>query len=314
MHESWLWAAFIGAVAVMMAVDLGVLNKRAHPPTLKEAAVWSAIWVGLALTFGAAIWAVEGAERAMLYLTGYVLEKSLSVDNLFVFLVLFRFFKIGPEHQARVLHWGILGAIALRFVFISMGVALIHRWTYALPLFGLILLVTGGKMLFADKDDGDHQPHKSKTLHLLHKVLPVTESLHGQAFFTTVRGRLEATPLFAALVLIEASDLVFAADSIPAALAVTPDLFLVYTSNIFAVMGLRALYFLLEGSIDQFRHLKYGISFALVFIGAKLLVHQWFAVPTGWSLAVVFGSITLSIAASLADPRGRVGPPPHTFD
>lgn len=288
-----------------MAVDLGVLNKRAHAPSIKEAALWSAVWVGLALIFGAAIWAVEGADRAMLYLTGYVLEKSLSVDNLFVFLVLFRFFKIGPEFQPRVLHWGILGAIALRFVFISAGVALIHRWSYALPLFGLILLVTGGKMLFAGKDEDDHHPHNSRTLHLLHKVLPVTESLHGQSFFTTVRGRLEATPLFAALVLIEASDLVFAADSIPAALAVTPDLFLVYTSNIFAVMGLRALYFLLESSIDEFRYLKYGISSALVFIGGKLLVHHRFEVPTAWSLVVVLGSIVLSVAASLADPRGR---------
>ncbi len=303
MSQLWLWAGFVAAVAGMLAVDLGSLDRRPHAPSLREAALWSAVWVGLALTFGGIVWAVQGSERAMLYLTGYVLEKSLSVDNLFMFLVLFRFFKIDAQYQARVLHWGILGAIAMRFVFISAGVRLVHRWVYALPLFGVILVVTGAKMLVAS--GGKHDPRQSGALRLLQRVLPVTPSLHGQSFFVRVAGRWNATPLFAALVLIEAADLVFAADSIPAALAVTPDLFLLYTSNIFAVMGLRALYFLLEGSLDEFRHLKTGISLVLVFIGGKLLAHSWREVPTAWSLALVAGVLTVSIVASLADPRGR---------
>ncbi len=301
MTQPWLWFAFVTAIAVMLVIDLGLVNRRAHAPSIRESAIWSAIWIGLALAFAGMIWNLQGSERAMLFLTGYVLEKSLSIDNLFVFLVLFRFFNIGPQHQTRVLHWGIIGAIAMRFMFIWAGVALIHRWTFILPLFGLILLVTGAKMIFSGAEE--HAPQKSAVLNLLHRLLPVAESLHGQSFFTRIGGRLHATPLFAALVLVEASDLIFAADSIPAALAVTPDLFLVYTSNIFAVMGLRALYFLLESSLQEFRHLRVGISFVLVFIGGKLLAHPWFVIPTGWSLAIVGGAIALSIGASLYDPK-----------
>lgn len=297
MTQTWLWFAFVVGTVAMLAFDLGVLNHRGRAPSLKEAAIWSAVWVALALAFGGAIWAFEGADRAMLYLTGYVLEKSLSVDNLFVFLVLFKFFGIGSEHQPRVLQWGILGAVAMRFVFIFAGVSLIHRWVWLLPVFGVILVITGGKMLFASDHD-EFEPHKSPALKLLHRFLPVTESLHGSVFFTRIAGRLHATPLFAALVVIEFSDLIFAADSIPAALAVTPDLFLVYTSNIFAVMGLRALYFLLAGSLDKFRYLKAGISIVLVFVGAKLLIHPWLDIPSGWSLALVGGTLAAAIAAS----------------
>jgi tellurite resistance protein TerC len=298
MSQAWLWFLFVAAVAAMLAVDLGVLGTRAHKPSLREAAGWSAAWIGLALAFGGVIWALQGSERALLYLTGYVLEKSLSVDNLFIFLIIFRFFAIGEEHQMRVLHWGILGAIVMRFVFIFAGVSLIHRSHWVLAAFGVVLLWTGGKMLFSG--ERRHDPENHPVLRLLHKVLPVTEGLHGQSFFTRINGALYATPLFAALVVIEASDLVFAADSIPAALAVTPDLFLVYTSNIFAVMGLRALYFLLESSLSEFRHLKTGISIALLYVGAKLLLHPWYEIPTGWSLAVIVLVLSVSIAASLA--------------
>lgn len=303
MNQTWLWIAFAGAVSAMLALDLGVLNRRAHAPTMKESAVWSLVWIALALAFGGAIWRLEGSERAMLYLTGYVLEKSLSVDNLFVFLILFRFFGVGPQHQPRVLHWGILGAIVLRFVFIYAGVAAVHRAQWLLLVFGVLLLWTGGKLLLAPSDEPE--PEKHPALRLLHRFLPVTEELHGESFFTRVQGRLHATPLFAALVLVEASDLIFAADSIPAALAVTPDLFLVYTSNIFAVMGLRALYFLLESSLQEFKHLRKGISLALMYVGAKLLVHRWYEIPTWVSLAVVAGVIAASVIASLLDRRER---------
>ncbi|MDE2512361.1 MAG: TerC family protein [Elusimicrobia bacterium] len=308
MAQTWLWFLFVVAVAAMLAVDLGVLGVRAHKPSMREAAAWSAAWIGLALAFGGAIWALEGSERALLYLTGYVLEKSLSVDNLFVFLIIFRFFAIGDEHQTRVLHWGILSAVVMRFIFIYAGVSLIHRSQWVLAAFGVILLWTGGKMLLS-KDKEDRGPEKNPALRLLRRVLPVTESLHGQSFFTRVAGVLHATPLFAALAVIEASDLIFAADSIPAALAVTPDLFLVYTSNIFAVMGLRSLYFLLESSLSEFRYLKTGISIALLYVGAKLLLLPWFEIPAGWSLAVIVLVLSASIAASRLWPeRGGAHP------
>ena len=304
MTQTWLWFSFVILVAAMLAVDLGVLGGRAHKPSLRESALWSAAWIGLALAFGGVIWAAQGPDRALLYLTGYVLEKSLSIDNLFVFLVIFKFFDIGNDRRPRVLHWGILGAIVMRFVFIFAGVSLIRRVRWILPLFGVILFWTGGKMLLSKEARRDPRAHP--VLRLLRKVLPVTESLHGQAFFTRVGGALNATPMFAALLVIEASDLIFAADSIPAALAVTPDLFLVYTSNIFAVMGLRALYFLLESSLSRFRYLKFGISFALIYVGAKLLVHPWLEIPSASSLAVIVGALSASVAASqFATARAR---------
>ncbi|MDE2491497.1 MAG: TerC family protein [Elusimicrobia bacterium] len=303
MAQTWLWFLFVVAVAAMLAIDLGVFQRRAHAVRFREAALWSAVWIALALAFGGAIWALEGRERAMLYFTAYVLEKSLSIDNLFVFLVIFRFFRIGGEHQSRVLHWGILGAVVMRFVFIYAGVAAVQRSHLVLYAFGVLLAWTGGKLLFAP--EAAPKPHESRTLRLLHRFLPVTESLHGQSFFTRVQGALYATPLFACLVVVEASDLVFAVDSIPAALGVTPSLFLVYTSNIFAVLGLRALYFLLEASLAEFRYLKTGIALVLVYIGAKLLADRFVHVPTGWSLAIVASVLLTAIAASLAAERGE---------
>jgi tellurite resistance protein TerC len=305
MSQAWLWLLFAAAVTAMLAVDLGVLGGRAHKPTIRESAAWSAAWIALALSFGGAIWALQGPERAMLYLTGYVLEKSLSVDNLFVFLIIFRFFGITDEHQSRVLHWGILGAIVMRFIFIYAGVSLIQRSHWVLVVFGAILLWTGGKMLLSGRRE--REPSQHPALRLLGKVVPVTEKAHGQSFFTRVNGALYATPLFAALVVIEASDLVFAADSIPAALAVTPDLFLVYTSNIFAVMGLRALYFLLESSLSEFRYLKTGISIALLYVGGKLLATPWLEIPAGWSLAVIAAVLGVSIAASQIPVKNSAG-------
>ncbi len=301
MAQTWLWFAFVVTVGGMLAVDLGLFQRRSHAVTFREAALWSAVWILLALAFGGAIWALEGRERAMLYFTAYVLEKSLSIDNLFVFLVIFRFFRIGGEHQSRILHWGILGAVVMRFVFIYAGVAAVQSSRLVLYGFGVVLLWTGGKLLLAGDDPPS--PEKSWALRLLHRVLPVTESPHGQSFFTRVEGALYATPLFAALLVVEASDLVFAVDSIPAALGVTPDLFLVYTSNIFAMLGLRALYFLLERSLAEFRYLKTGISLVLVYIGVKLLLQPWWHPATALSLTVVAATLAASIAASVAAER-----------
>lgn len=301
MDSTWLWFGFAVAIAVMMAVDLGVLQKKAHAVSMREAAVWSLVWVLMALAFCGVIWSLQGGERAMLFLTGYVLEKTLSVDNLFVFVMIFHYFSIPGEHQSRILHWGILGAIIMRFVFIFAGVSLIQASHLVLYLFGGILIWTGARMLLSG--DEKPEPHKNPALRLLHKLVPVTESLHGQNFFTRIQGRLRATPLFAALVVVEASDLLFAIDSVPAALAVTPDLFLVYTSNIFAVMGLRALYFLLAGSVLQFKYLKTGISAVLVFIGAKLIAQHWFKFPVAWSLAIIGGTLAVAIGASIVSER-----------
>jgi TerC family integral membrane protein len=301
--QTWLWLLFAAAVAAMLAVDLGVFQRRAHAVRFKEAALWSAAWIALALAFGGAIWAVEGRERAMLYFTAYVLEKSLSIDNLFVFLVILRFFRIGGEHRSRVLHWGILGAVVMRFVFIYAGVAAVRRSRLVLYAFGVLLAWTGGKLLLAP--EGPPDPRESRTLRLLRRVMPVTEAPDGDRFFTRIRGAVCATPLFAALVVVEASDLIFAVDSIPAALGVTPSLFLVYTSNIFAVLGLRALYFLLEASLAEFRYLNTGIALVLVYIGAKLLAERFVHVPTGWSLAIVASVLLAAIAASLAAERAQ---------
>jgi tellurite resistance protein TerC len=294
----WVWWTTIIVTVSVLLFDVVVIGRRPHEPSTKEVSLALGGYVALAVVFGIGVWVFSGHQFGTEFFAGWLTEYSLSVDNLFIFLIIFRFFAIGEEHQMRVLHWGILGAIVMRFVFIFAGVSLIHRSHWVLAAFGVVLLWTGGKMLFSG--ERRHDPENHPVLRLLHKVLPVTEGLHGQSFFTRINGALYATPLFAALVVIEASDLVFAADSIPAALAVTPDLFLVYTSNIFAVMGLRALYFLLESSLSEFRHLKTGISIALLYVGAKLLLHPWYEIPTGWSLAVIVLVLSVSIAASLA--------------
>jgi tellurite resistance protein TerC len=304
MGVALVWAGFVLIMTVMTAVELGVLQRRAHVVRLREAALMTAFWWTLALLFCGATALVYGGEKAMLFLAGYLLEQSLSVDNLFVFLLVFEAFAVAPEHQPRILQWGILGAIVMRFIFIYAGVSLVRASHLMFYVFGGILIWTGARMLTA-KQDHHGKPRDNPALRLLHRFLPVTESPHGQSFFTHVAGRWHATPLFAALVVIEATDLVFAMDSIPAALGVTSDLFVVYTSNIFAVMGLRSLYFLLAGSMMEFRYLKTGISAILVLIGAKLMLHGVVDVPVGASLGAVAGVLALSIGASLVPERKK---------
>lgn len=294
-------------MGTMLAVDLGLLQKKAHPMRMREAGIMTSLWVLLALGFGGSIAWAYGRDKAMQFLAGYILEQSLSVDNLFVFILIFHYFRVPAEHQPRILHWGIVGAIVMRFIFLFAGVSLLHSFEFMFYVFGAILVWTGGKMLFSGGNDAP-EPGKNPALRLLHRFLPVTEGLHGQSFFTRINGRLCATPLFAALVVIEASDLIFAIDSIPAALGVTSDLFVVYTSNVFAVMGLRSMYFLLAGSMMEFKYLKTGVSVVLCFVGLKMVGKDLLHVSTGWSLSVIAGLLALSVAASLLSQRRERSP------
>ncbi|UPT75526.1 MAG: TerC family protein [Elusimicrobiota bacterium] len=295
---TWLWAGFVAVMGVMMVLDLGIFNKKAHVMSVREAGVMVGIWWALAAAFALAVYFVYGHDKAFQFVSAYILEQSLSVDNLFVFILVFTFFGIGPEEQPRVLHWGILGAIAMRFIFIFAGLSLLEASHMMFYVFGAILVFTGAKMLFSGDEQMD--PAKNPALKLLHKFLPVTQGLHGHKFFTRIDGVLHATPLFAALVVIEGTDLIFAVDSIPAALGVSSDLFVVYTSNIFAVMGLRSMYFLLAGSMSEFKYLKTGVSAVLVFVGVKMIAKDWYHVSTGHSLLVIGGVLVLSIVASIA--------------
>lgn len=301
-----MWAGFIAFVVAMLALDLFVLGgNKAHRVSVKEAGAWVATWVTLALAFGALLWwyldGTLGREianrKALEFLTGYLIEQSLSVDNMFVFVMIFTYFAVPPELQRRVLLYGVLGAIVMRAGMILAGVWLVKEFAWILYVFGAFLVLTGIKMLvFADKQpDLDSNP----LLRWLRGHMRITPDFHGQSFFVRQQGLLYATPMFLVLVMIEVSDLVFAVDSIPAIFAVTTDPFIVFTSNIFAIMGLRALYFLLADMADRFHLLKYGLAIVLVFIGGKMLVMPWFHMPVQWSLAVVGTIIAMSVLLSL---------------
>lgn len=304
--QPWMWAAFIGFVLAMLAVDLFVFGgRKAHRVSVREALAWVIAWTSLALVFAALLWwylhgtlGAEIAQRKTLeFLTGYLIEQSLSIDNMFVFVMIFGYFAVPPELQRRVLLYGVLGAIVMRAAMILAGVWLVQEFAWLLYVFGAFLVVTGIKMLiFADQ-----QPdlEKNPLLRWLRSHLRITDGFHGERFFVRQNGLRWATPMFLVLVLIEASDLVFAVDSIPAIFAVTTDPFIVFTSNIFAIMGLRALYFLLADMADRFHLLKYGLALVLVFIGGKMLVAPWWHMPIQWSLATVGGIILISVLLSL---------------
>jgi len=302
-----LWGGFLLFVLLMVALDLGVFHKQAHQVSLREAAGWSLVWVSLAGVFNLGVWWWFGPERALEFTAGYVIEKALSVDNIFVFVVIFGALRIPAALQHRVLIWGIIGALVLRALFIGLGTALISRFHWAIYVFGGILLITGIKLLFA----GSEEPHPEKNplVRLFRRIVPSTPMLHGQNFFVRENGRLVSTPLLMALVTIEATDVVFAVDSIPAIFAVTLDPFIVFTSNIFAILGLRALYFLLAGIIDRFHYLKYGLAFVLLFVGAKMVASDWVKVPILVSLTVIAVLLSGSIVASLLRPRAEPEPP-----
>jgi tellurite resistance protein TerC len=296
-----LWAGFLGFVAVMLALDLGVFHRKNHTVGLKEAAVWSGVWIGLSLLFNGGITLLFGPEKGLEFLTGYLIEKALSVDNLFVFVVIFAFFKVPAELQHRVLFWGIIGALALRAAFIFAGGAFLDALHWGIYLFGGILLVTGVRL--AVKSGGEPHPEKNPVVRLFSRIFPMSPDYTGARFTVVREGRRMATPLLLALVTVEATDVVFAIDSIPAIFAVTRDPFIVFTSNIFAILGLRSLYFLLAGVIGKFRFLKIGLAGILVFVGAKMVASGWIKVPIGLSLAVVGGLLAASICASLLFPE-----------
>lgn len=299
-----MWIAFWGIVISALFVDLTVLNKHHGNVSIKEAGVMVAAWVSLAALFGGAIWLFEGPQHALEFYTGYVLEYSLSVDNMFVFIMIFGYFAIPPHLQPKALLWGILGAVVLRFLFIFLGVQLISMFSWTIYLFGALLIFTATKMLL-QKEDDNFDPSQSFILKVFKKIMPLKSDYHGENFFTIEQGRRFATPLFAAVLVIEMSDLIFAVDSIPAVLSITQDTFLVYSSNIFAIIGLRSLYFLLSGMAGKFPYLKYGISVILFFVGVKMLLSNVFHIPVLASLGVIVGVLTISILASYLKPTPR---------
>ncbi|TAK97725.1 MAG: TerC family protein [Verrucomicrobia bacterium] len=309
----WHWAGFILCVLFFLALDLGVFHRRAHVVKFKEAFAWTALWVTLSLGFGMLLAPiiVDGWTRheTVEFVTGYIIELSLSMDNVFVIALIFAYFRVPNEYQHRVLFWGILGALIMRGVMIAAGAALVQRFTWTLYLFGAFLIYTGGKMLFVD--DSAVKPEKNPVLRFARKFFPVTGEFSGQRFTTRLDGRFAFTPLALVLLVVETTDLVFAVDSIPAIFGVTTKRFIIFTSNVFAILGLRSLYFVLAGAIDYFRYLKVGLSFVLVFIGAKMLVdphgqpEKWFQVeiPSSVSLLVVVAIIITSMALSITAAR-----------
>jgi len=296
-----LWIVFNVFVLGMLTLDLGVFHRKAHVVSLKEAGVWSCVWVGLALVFNFGIYYLWGQEKALEFLTGYVIEKSLSVDNLFVFLMIFQYFNTPAEYQHRILFWGIVGALILRAIFIATGSALLSNFHWMIYVFGGFLVVTGIKMFM--QGDEKIEPARNPVVRLFQRMMPVTHNYHGQSFFVSKDGKRQATLMMVVLIVVETTDVIFAVDSIPAIFAITTDPFIVYTSNVFAILGLRALYFMLAGVMEMFVYLKVGLSFVLVFVGVKMILVDVYKIPIGASLGVIGGILLLSVLASLASQR-----------
>jgi tellurite resistance protein TerC len=291
------WIGFNVFVLLMLALDLGVFNRKAHEISIKEAMIWTGVWVTLAMCFNLLIYYWQGQEKALEFFTGYVIEKALSVDNIFVFVLIFSYFKTPAIHQHKILFWGIIGALIMRAVFIFAGVALLEKFHWTIYVFGAILIYTGYKML--TQKEIVIEPEKNPLIKLFRRVMPVTNELHGGKFFAKQDGKRFATPLFLVLVLIETTDLIFAADSIPAILAITQDHFIVYTSNVFAILGLRSLYFALAGMMDKFRYLSTGLALILIFVGLKMLLVDCYKLPIQIALLVILVILILSITVSL---------------
>ncbi len=292
------WIYFTLFVLLMLALDLGVFHRKSHAVSFKESLAWTVVWIGLAMLFSAVVYFWKGPEKSIEFITGYVIELSLSVDNLFVFILIFSYFHVPPQYQHKILFWGILGALIMRVIFIFAGVALITKFHWIIYVFGAIIIFSGIKMLF--QKDKKIEPDKNPIIRLVKKMLPVTNEYHGDKFFVKIqKGVWAATPLFIVLVFVEITDLIFAVDSIPAILAITTDTFIVYTSNVFAILGLRSLYFLLAGMINLFRYLHIGLSLILTFIGLKMVFSDVYKIPIEYALAAVLTILLCSIIASL---------------
>jgi tellurite resistance protein TerC len=300
--STWLWVGFSVFILLMLSLDLGLLNRKAHTIKYREAATWSAVWVTLAMIFAGLVFYYQGTERGLEFLTGYLIELSLSVDNLFVFLLIFSYFKVPSKYQHRVLFWGVMGALVMRLTMIFIGAALIERFEWIIYLFGAFLVYTGIKMF--KQEELDIKPEDNPLVKVVTRYIPITRHYEEQKFFTRVNGKLTGTLLLLVLVIVEVTDLVFAVDSIPAIFAITTNTFIVYTSNVFAILGLRSMYFLLAGVVEKFQYLKMGLAIVLTFIGAKMLVVALNVhIPIWFSLVFVAVVLLSSVAASLLWPK-----------
>lgn len=320
----WIWGAFLTFVLGLLALDLGVFHRKAHKVEMKEALVWSAIWICLALLFNFGIFqfwhivqpqsAYSNTEAGFAFLAGYLVEKALSVDNIFVFLLVFSYFKVPDQYQHRVLFWGIVGALVFRALFIAIGATILHKFVWTMVLFGLFLVFTGVKMALAH--DKKIDPTKNPLINFVRRFVPVTDDYEGQKFFTVKNAKRYATPLFIVLLTVEFTDIIFAADSIPAIFAITSDPFLVFTSNVFAILGLRALFFAVAGLMQMFHYLSYGLAAILVFVGSKMIygyteqviVPDWPKFNIGLSLGIIAAILAISIIASII--KAKKGNPP----
>jgi tellurite resistance protein TerC len=301
----YIWVGFLVFVLFVLSLDLGVFHKKSHTVGFKESIIWSGVWIALALAFNVIILYWRGENDFMLFLTGYVIEKSLSVDNLFVFLLIFSYFKIPNQYQHKVLFYGILGALIMRAFFIWAGIAILEKFTWVIYIFGAFLIFSGIKMLRPESDE--HDLEKSWVITWTKKIFPTSPHFHGDKFFVKLNGVWTVTPLFITLIFVEFSDLVFAIDSIPAIIGITNDPFLVFTSNVFAILGLRSLYFALKGFADIFHYLKYGLSIILIFIGVKMLISHFYHMPVTITMAVIFVVLLGSVLLSVLSNRKKKG-------
>lgn len=297
-ESGYLWGAFNLFVLMMLALDLGVLRKKSYEIGLKEALTWTGVWITLAMIFNLFVYYYFDKEKAIEFFTGYLIEKSLSVDNIFVIIMIFSYFKVPASYQHKVLFWGILGALVMRVIFILAGIELIHKFHWLIYIFGGFLVFTGIKMLTSGEDKFE-PGEKNIVVRLARKIFPFTDSFEGDKFFIRREAKLWATPLFMVVILIEATDLIFAVDSIPAILAISDDAFIVYTSNVFAILGLRSLYFALAGVEKYFKYLKYGLSTILIFVGVKMCITDWYKIPVDLSLIVIVFILSISMLASV---------------
>lgn len=302
MHQLLFWILFNLFVLAMLALDLGILQRPSHTVKFREAVAWSALWIAFALAFGVWLYFWQGRSATLSFATGYILELSLSVDNLFVFLLIFRYFKVPLAHQHKVLFWGILGALLMRGTFIVLGIGLIRKFHWIIYIFGAFLVYSGLKLFRGE--EASVEPEKNPILRLFRRFMPITEDYEGEKFFVRRMG-LYATPLLVVLLAIETTDVLFATDSIPAVLAITLNAFIVYTSNVFAVLGLRSMYFVLAGMMELFHYLHYGLSVVLIFVGVKMLLSHYYQIPTVATLTVVAAVLIISVLASAAYPERK---------
>jgi tellurite resistance protein TerC len=321
-----VWGGFILFILAMLAIDLGVFHRKSHTVSLKEAGIWTVVWISLATCFGLGLWLFNGSEQALAFAAGYVIEYSLSMDNIFVFVLIFTYFAVPAAYQHRVLFWGIMGALIMRGVMIAAGAALIKQFHWIIYIFGAFLVFTGIRMAFHNNEE--IHPEQNPLIRIFRRFMRVTKDYQGEHFFVRQAGVLMATPLFLVLLMVESTDLIFAVDSIPAIFAVTTDPFIVFTSNVFAILGLRSLYFILAGAVNQFHYLKLGLSAVLTFVGVKMLASEWYKLPTAISLLIIVLILGIAIIASLIrarrleeagvsvseqlpldDPHGRLTPP-----